>query len=92
MWLDWRIFILVFQIISPKLVHSQTSEMLPAETKNDSVKDAKKEEVVLDKCCKNKELFDIITNKCIKFQDELPSATSSHKKELTLGEYSKTLI
>ena len=92
MWLDLRIFMVLFHIIVPKLIHSQTSEMLPSETKHDSVKDVKKEDVVLDKCCKNQELFDIVSNKCIKFKDELPSPNSSHEKEVTLGEYNKILL
>ena len=90
--LDCRIFMVLFHIIVPKLIHSQTSETSSSETKIDSAKDARKQGVVLNKCCENEELFEIVSNKCIQLKEELPSPTFSHEKKLTLGEYSKILI
>ena len=87
MWIYWRLVMVVFHLVSPGIILSQTTEKSSSEINTDPGTDRKIVDIVLDKCCKNKELFDIVSNRCIKLENKILNNTSNPEQEFSLGKY-----
>ena len=77
----------VFHVVVPSIIPSQPTEKSLSEINADPGTDRKIVDIVLDKCCKNKELFDIVSNRCIQLKNKILNTTSNPEKEFSLGKY-----
>ena len=79
------IFIFTIDTFLTGSIQTQMSESISSDITNNSLAETENAETVFEQCCENKELFDVVSRRCIEVKNGTYNSNVNEEKKFSLG-------